>query len=418
VIDAAGLVVAPGFIDLHAHGQDTNSNRFQVADGVTTALELEIGVYPVAPWYASREGKAPIHFGATASHPAARISALTGVDVGNLVYADPTAAPPEGENPAIVQLNADQLAAVREKLKEGLGDRALGVGVGLAYTPGADAEEMFHIFATAAEANVPLFIHLRNAQQRNDDKLATVQEALANAATTGASLHIVHLNSSTDEKARTALDMIRGAQARGLDVTTESYPYTAGSTRLESALFDNYQGDYADLQWVATGERLTKETFDKYRATGGWVIIHGREESTNTYLVAQEDVMVASDGIPFVDGFSHPRSAGTFARILGRYVRDKEALTLMTALRKMTLMPAQRLEAVAPAMKTKGRLQTGMDADITIFDPETILDRATYEEPDQTSTGIPYVVVSGVVVVDDGEVMQNVYPGQAIRGER
>ncbi len=162
------------------------------------------------------------------------------------------------------------------------------------------------------------------------------------------------------------------------------------------------------------GERLTKTTFDQYRKTGGWVIIHGRSEEQNAWLVAQPDLIIASDGIPFVDGLSHPRSAGTFAKILGRYVREERVLDLMEALAKMTIMPARRLENFVPQMKTKGRIAEGMDADITVFDPDTIIDRATYTEPGQYSAGIEFVFVNGVAVVDDGEVLDDVYPGRAI----
>jgi dihydroorotase len=220
-----------------------------------------------------------------------------------------------------------------------------------------------------------------------------------------------------DESARTAMKMIRGMRSHGIDVTTESYPYTAGSTRLESALFDDYQGDYGQLQWTETGERLTKETFDEYRKQGGWVIIHGRSEDTNRWLVAQEDVMVASDGVPFVGDFSHPRSAGTYARVLGHYVRDEQALPLMVALRKMTLDPAQRLEAFAPAMRRKGRVQPGMDADLTLFDPDEILDQATYTVPARTSAGVVHVLVGGTFVVRDGVLVDGVYPGKPIVSE-
>ena len=222
---------------------------------------------------------------------------------------------------------------------------------------------------------------------------------IANALATGASLHIVHMNSSADEMARTTLEMIRGARERGIDITTESYPYTAGSTRIESALFDSWEGltdeEYSRLQWSGTPERLNAESFRRYREQGGWVVIHGRNEETNEWIVAQPDVIVASDGIPYLYAAIHPRGAGTYSRVLGHYVRERGALSLMDALAKMTILPAQRVEGFAPVMARKGRVQAGADADLTVFDPETIIDRSTYADPAAPSEGVMYVLVGG-----------------------
>ena len=408
-IDARGLVVAPGFIDLHAHGQDVRSNRFQAADGVTTALELEIGRYPVAEFLAARQGKAPIHYGATSSHNAARVDLFDRGDDGGLsTLSDPSNSQ---------HLTDEQMQVMLANVEQGLLEGGLGIGTGITYVPGASHTEIFELFKLAASYKVPVFTHIRQARYMGGDALAPLQEVLSNAAATGASLHVVHFNSSMDEDARVGLELVRGMRASGVDVTTESYPYTAGSTRLESALFNDYQGDYAQLQWTTTGERLNKDSFDKYRAQGGWVIIHGRSEATNTWLVAQDDVMVASDGVPFVGEFSHPRSAGTFARVLGRYVRDKQALSLMSALKMMTIDPALRLQSQAPVMGLKGRLQVGAHADITIFDPATVLDRATYLKPAQTSQGVAHVLVKGTPVVKDGQLLDDVFPGEPIRSE-
>ncbi len=412
-IDATGLVVAPGFVDLHAHGQDPESNRFQAADGVTTALELEIGVYPVGAWYESRKGTALLNYGATASHPVARYSALEGVDVSNVASLRSGAFGGASARRAATDAEIDRTL---ELLEQGLREGALGLGFGITYTPGASHEEIFRAFGLGARFEAPIFVHMRAADRMGGDRLAPIQEVITNAAATGASLHIVHLNSSTDESARPALALIRAAREHGVDVTTESYPYTAGSTLLQSALFDDFRGDYNNLQWAASGERLTLETFLKYRRQGGMVIIHGRSEDTNQWLVEQPDVIVASDGISFADGPAHPRGAGCYSKILGYYVRERGALSLMTALRKMTLLPAQRLEAFAPQMKNKGRVRVGADADLTLFDPETVRDRATYTDSMQTSEGIRYVLVGGELVVRDGELVEGVTPGRAVFG--
>jgi imidazolonepropionase-like amidohydrolase len=214
--------------------------------------------------------------------------------------------------------------------------------------------------------------------------------------------------------------MVEGAQRHGLDVTTECYPYTAGSTALESAIFDpgwqeNMGITYKDVQWAETGERLTAETFEKYRKKGGIVVIHSIPEEAARTAVANPIVMIASDGMPITGSKVHPRGQGTFSRVLGHYVREEKALDLMTALRKMTLMPAQRLEKRAPVFRDKGRIRVGADADITVFDPERILDNATYEEPLQYSEGIQFVLVNGITVLKDGRLVEGVFPGNAAR---
>jgi Amidohydrolase family len=250
--------------------------------------------------------------------------------------------------------------------------------------------------------------------------LVGLEEVIAAAASTGAPLHVVHITSMGLKNTPRLIAMVKGARARGLDVTTECYPYTAGSTRLESAIFDPgwqaRQGiTYKDAQWANTGERLTAETFEKYRKEGGTVVIFSIPEEAVRTAVADPMIMVASDGIPVTGPKVHPRGQGTFSRVLGHYVREEKALDLMTALKKMTLMPAQRLEKRAPMFKDKGRIRVGADADITVFDANRIIDRATYEEPLQYSEGIQFVFVNGVAVVKDGQLVDGVFPGRAAR---
>ncbi|MDE2979764.1 MAG: amidohydrolase family protein [Gemmatimonadota bacterium] len=419
-LDATGLVVAPGFIDLHAHGQDSVSERLQALDGVTTALEMEIGVYPVASWYASREGRTLLNFGATVSHPNARTKLLLGIDVGH----QPTLPPGENESMGsdviYQELDDAQVAELAALMELGLAEGGLGYGFGITYTPGASREEILDLFASAEAHGVPAYVHLRAADEGGN--LGPFQEVIANAAATGASLHIVHLNSSADESAMDAVALVRGAAERGLDVTTEAYPYTASSTFIESALFDPWVGlddeAYQRLQWPGQEERLNARTFAEYREQGGWVVIHGRNEETNEWIVAQPDVIAASDGIPFLHLAVHPRGAGTFARILGHYSRDRGVISLMDALAKMTILPARRVEGAAPAMARKGRVQVGADADLALLDPETVLDMADYDAPATPSRGFMHVLVGGTPVVRDGSLVEGVFPGRAIRRER
>ena len=418
VLDVGGLVVAPGFIDLHAHGQDLESSRYQARDGVTSALELEIGVFPVASWYAAREGRALIHYGASVSHQGARREAFGGL-VGQTT-GDGTLSLGRGGDYLYEAASENELRRLTRVMERELDRGGLGFGFGITYTPGASHLELLRLFDTAADRDVPVFIHMRSAGAfPAGGEIAPFQEVVANAAATGAAVHIVHMNSSAGAVASSALELIRGARARGVDVTTEAYPYTASASLIESALFDGWMDRTAEayqrLQWVETGERLTDATFRAYREQGGWVIMHGRSEVTNEWIVSQPDVIAASDGIPFTEGRAHPRGAGTFARILGHYVRERGVLSLMDGLRKMTIMPAQRLETVAPQMASKGRVQVGADADLTIFDPARIIDRATYDAPDQFSEGIVHVLVAGAFVVRDEALIEGVAPGQAIR---
>ena len=419
-VDATGLVVAPGFIDLHAHGQDPASSRYQAMDGVTTALELEIGAFPVDRWYARRGDASLINYGASVSHQGARIRAMRSVFARS--NADGTFSLGEsGDDTLYRAASDDEIARLRQLMERGLREGGIGFGFGLSYTPGVSHRELLQLAELAAGRDVPSFIHLRPSSAfARGGTLAPFQEVIANAAITGAALHIVHMNSTAGAQAEEALAMIRGARERGVDVTTEAYPYTASASLIESPLFDGWVGRppeaYRTLQWVETGERLTPETFERYRRQGGWVIMHGRSEETNAWIVSQPDVIAASDGIPFSEGRAHPRGAGTFARILGRYARDRSALSLMDALRKMTLLPAARLESVVPEMARKGRVQVGSDADLTLFDPERILDRATYDAPDQYSAGIEHVLVGGTFVVRDGALVDGVQPGRPLRG--
>ena len=403
VIDAKGMVVTAGFIDLHSHGQTPENYGFKARDGVTTALEMEVGVSPVTAWYAARKGKSLINFGATSGHIPARIKVMH--DTGALLPHDEAVT--RAANPA-------QITETLDIIRKGLDEGALGIGLGIAYVPTVTRAEILRVFQLAAERRVPVYVHMRNSGPVEPGAIDSTQEVIADAAATGASLHIVHLTSTCLRETPVALQMIKGAQARKLDVTTEAYPYTAGMTDLGSAIFEKGwqqrlgEISFGDLQWAATGERLTAETFDKYRKQGGMVAIHGIPEEMARLAIADPIVMIASDGILDHEK-GHPRAAGTYARVLGRYVREQQALTLMEALRKMNLMPAQRLN-----LPNKGRIKVGADADITVFDPVRVQDRATFDQPAQYSDGIPYVLVSGVPVVMRGE-LQAALPGKGIR---
>lgn len=420
-VNARGLVVAPGFIDLHAHGQDSLNHTFQARDGVTTALELEIGTYPIAPWYAAREGRSLINYGTAVGHIGARRAMLDSdstVD-GALVIG-------EQGNFVRAAIGPDRLADLEGRLDAGLREGGLGIGMGINYTPAATRLEIFRAFQVAARRRAPVFAHMRYAGLlESAGGVLGLQELLADAAATGAPLHVVHVTSMGLGATPTLLEMIDGARALGVDVTTEAYPYAAGATFLQSAIFDpgfeqRLGITYKDILWTPTGERLTAETFAKYRQQGGLAVIFMIPESATDRAYGERHVIVASDGgLILADGrpVGHPRGAGTFSRVLGRFVRERGVLSLPDAIRKMTLLPAQRLEDVAPVMKQKGRVQVGAIADLTLFDAARVIDAATFENPAQYSVGIVHVMVNGTFVVRGEQLVGGVAPGVAVRGQ-
>src|SRR3954453_11647382 len=408
-IDATGLVVAPGFINLHWHGVDPHSDTYQAMDGITAPFELEVGVADVDRWYDERAGRMPIHYGVAVGHAPVRMRVMH--DSGELL--------PSGDA-ARKSATPQELEQIGDGVARGLDRGAVGVGFALAYTPAASHWEVLQMFRLAASQGAAAFVHIRGASSAGSaDREQGLLEAIALSAVSGAGVHIAHINSSGQASAPRMLDMIRDARAHGVDVTTECYPYTAGATRIESFLFDSWmdkpEQEYRKLQWSATGERLTRESFLKYRQQGGLVLIHANTEDNVRAAVADPLTMFASDGFDVSPGSGHPRSAGTNSRVLGRYVREGKALSLMQALRKMTLMPAQRIEARAPQMRNKGRLRVGADADIPVFDADRIIDRATYEDPGLYAEGMRYVYILGTPIVREGRIVDGATPGRPVR---
>lgn len=420
VVHAGGLVVAPGFIDLHQHGQDLPSQRVKALDGVTTALELEIGAPDVAQFLKAKEGHSLIHYGTSASHVAARALVFGApLSAGPKTHAGiPEILPKSG--PATDQpATSEQIEVMREQLRAELDAGGLAIGMGIQYTPGATRLEVIDIFRLAAERRVPVYTHVRSSGRAEPgSSIESISEVIGAAAITGASLHIVHINSSCLHDSLECLSLVEGARARGLDVTTEAYPYIAGMTSINSALFNPGWQDklgigYAELVLPDTGEHLTKERFQKLHTspTTQWVLIFANTQEVIDKVIPHPLVMIASDGAE-----GHPRNAGTYSRVLAQYVREKGTLTLMDALRKMTLMPAEMLERSTPDARRKGRLQEGADADIVVFDAKTISDRSTFENPMEPSTGVRYLVVGGTLLIDEGKIVPDVFPGHALLG--
>ena len=292
--------------------------------------------------------------------------------------------------------------------------------MGLEYTPGATRLEIIRLFQEAAKWHRPVFVHDRSVGALEPgSSVEAVGEMIAASAVSGAPVHIVHINSSCIRFVRDCLTMIEGARARGLDVTTEAYPYGAGMPSIASALFNPGWRERRSISYDAveipeTGERLTQARFDALHGSGKatYVLIHMNPDSIVDLAATSPLTMIASDGLS-----SHPRQAGTYSRVLARYVREQKSLSMIDAIRKMSLMPAQRLETVTASAHRKGRLQEGADADIVVFDPATVADKATYRAPLTPSVGMKHVVVRGTPIIRDGQVIDGVTPGKAITAD-
>lgn len=411
VIDAPGQILCPGFIDLHCHPQDTQIFEVQALDGVTTTLELEVGTSDIEHFYSKWENQSPINFGASIGHIPVRMKVMN----------DPGVFLPSGDagrklasNPEIVEM--------QHLIREGLEKGALAVGFGLDYTRGASRWEVIQMFKVAAEFAASCHVHLRGkGHLEPSNAIEALEEVIAAAAVTGAPLHVVHLNSTGMRAVPQLLDMISGANQSGLDVTTECYPYTAGMTKIESALFDdgwqeNYGIDYEQLMRPDTGEYLTAKTFSEYRESGGWIITFSTPEESMKAAVKSPLTMIATDSI-IENGKGHPRTAGSYTKVLGEHVRENGDLDLMSALSKMTIMPAKRLQRRAPAFLNKGRIKQGADADIVVFNPLTVKDQSTYTNPIKPPIGLNHVIVNGVPVVSNANLEEGALPGKGIRAK-
>ncbi|MCU0454418.1 MAG: amidohydrolase family protein [Bacteroidetes bacterium] len=402
IIDARGLVVAPGFIDILSYAPREAGNWNKLADGVTTNLAMHGGTAYPTRWYRSMgDQKPPLHYGASFFYTEAR----------NRFVSDRNA-----------KLAKKHFAAMHALADSALRAGALGVSFSLEYVPGISSEEILPLMRLAKRYEVPVFFHARYSDMEPPGtNLDAIDELAAYADSTGAAIHIDHINSTGGTFSMPqSIERIEAAQRRGLDITACVYPYTFWGTYLNSARFDKgwqqrFRISYDSLQLGGSAERLTESSFKKYRAQGKLAIAYAIPNEDVVAALKAPWVMIGSDAILEWGYNNHPRASGTFSRTIAVYVREQRAISLMEAISKMALQPARRLERGAPAFKKKGRLSVGADADIVVFDPEKIRDRSTVEHPEYPSTGMQSIMVAGRLVMENGRLDRKVRPGRPIR---
>jgi dihydroorotase-like cyclic amidohydrolase len=446
-IDARGRVVAPGFVDLHSHCDDIPGMRLQAFDGVTTALELEIGRYPVAAAYerAARAGR-PINYGFATSWGAARAQVVLGLRgtgaIADVLTVMDRPAWQRAAEPALVDR---MIGMVEEDLAEG----ALGVGIPVGYAAAIDPQEYVRLAAAAARAGRPTYTHARElVEQDPHTPIDGAEEIVRAAGETGAHMHYCHVNSTSGRHLERVHTTVSRAQAAGARVTTEAYPYGSGMTAISAdflapGLLHRRGLVPSSIQHLASGRRpVDAAELERMRTAhrGEFAFVHSLDESEpDTQDLIRKamvfgDTAVASDAIepiwrhaatkdPLVwplpaDVVGHPRTAGTYGRTLRLLVRQTGALTLMEAIRRCSLVPADIAATGVPALARKGRLQPGADADIVVFDPRTVTDNATYTytETVRPTSGFDHVIVNGESVIRDGALVPGSLPGRSVRG--
>lgn len=441
MLDAKGSIVAPGFIDFHAHGQNIPADRMQAFDGVTTALELESGILPVGPWYdiQRRTGRV-INYGVAAAWTYARVAALEDLEPEpNLKWFQDAYALTSWVNDVATD---QQTQEILKLVEQGIDDGSIGVGLNSGYAPGYGYKEVLAVHQLAAERNVPTFTHIRNLSQVDpNSSIQAYGELISFATGAGSHVHICHLNSTSLTDISLAARIIRDAQQRGATITVEAYPYGAGSGAVNAAMFqpanmERMSARAEDIEYL--GKALTDAELRKMQkdSPGEIIVWHyyrlPRDQHLLDLAVLYPGGIIASDAMPWIDktngkiiaadvwplpkeAFAHPRTAATYVKFLIDYVRDRNAETLIEALARCSYRPAQILGAYVPQMTKKGRIQEGMDADIIVFNMEKLEVRATYTDPNQHTLGMRHVIVNGTPLIQAGVLDTKAFPGQPVR---
>lgn len=446
-IDAAGLIVTAGFIDLHAHGQSLPADRMQAFDGVTTSLELEVGALPVAAWYAEQEACGRVlNYGASAGWVFARIAAMTAQQPVSSLEGMGLAA---RDDRWVVKAATDaETADIVAQVRQGIEQGALGIGFPNGYAPGAGVKELSSLCSMAAALDVPTFTHIAYASNTDpNSSIDSYTKLIGLSASTGAHMHICHFNSTSLLDVERAAELVAKAQAQGLKVTVEAYPYGVGSTVVGATFFSDpafpqrWGSGYESIELLTERRRLRdrEELLQAQQAdAGALVLLHFLDVTVNERHRELLDTSVlypggaiASDAMPWTladgstyrgeawplpdDAVSHPRSAGTFTKFLKEWVRERNTIDLVEGLRKCSSIPAKIMESAAATMRGKGRIQVGCDADIVAFDLAALADRADFSNMNRPSEGVRHLLVNGQAVIRDGELQLDARPGRPVR---
>lgn len=398
VIDAANKVVTPGFLDIHMHeapecdlgDMETSIFGSMLRMGVTTVLGGNCGDNELPPkeYWNRVSGCLPVNLALMAGHSSARRAA--------------------GFTDKYASLSGEEIGKVAAILQQWLDEGCFGISYGIRYVPGINRQELMDTAKLCQKEKLLVAAHVRDDA---DYTFESIREFLALGWEYDIPCQVSHIGSMGGYGQMAAvLSMLDEERLKGLDVMADCYPYSAFSTSIGATTYDpgfmeRYHCGYDAIILCGgkyAGQHCTEEIFRELRreAPGTLTVAHVMAPEDVRMAMAHPAVMLASDGIT-EGGAGHPRAAGTFPRLIDQYVKTG-ALSLYQAVEKMTAMPAERLH-----LKNKGNLSIGSDGDLVIFDPDTIRDRATFEEPSLAPEGIDYVILAGQVACDHGTIVSS-----------